>query len=79
MRTRCPHRNNGTMGKYENDMKNWKEDMKNCTRGESFCFYFYNTDHIGNNREVVDTVGNVSQVTNYDPYDMPFCDATANV
>lgn len=63
--------------KYENDFKKWEEDMKNCTRGESFCFCFYNKDHIGNNREVVDTGGNVSQVTSYYPYGMPFCDSEA--
>ena len=44
---------------------------------EKFRFNFYNQDHLGNNREVVDEYGYVSQVTNYYPFGAPYADATA--
>ncbi|MCR5077097.1 MAG: RHS repeat-associated core domain-containing protein, partial [Prevotella sp.] len=37
---------------------------------------FYNTDHLGNVREVVDSQGKVKQVTNYYPFGMPYSDST---
>lgn len=33
----------------------------------NFSFYFYNQDHLGNIREVVNANGAVQQVTNYYP------------
>ena len=42
---------------------------------DSFEPYFYNQDHLGNNREVVDNLGRIIQVTNYYPYGSPFCDS----
>ena len=44
---------------------------------DKFAFNFYNQDHLGNNREVVDAKGNVTQVTNYYPFGAPYADATA--
>ena len=32
---------------------------------DKFAFYYYNKDHLGNIREVVDASGAVKQVTNY--------------
>ena len=43
---------------------------------DKFAFYFYNQDHLGNNREVVDAKGVVQQVTNYYPFGAPYADAT---
>ncbi len=43
-----------------------------------FEFYYYNQDHLGNNREVVDASGVVQQVTNYYPFGAPYADATAS-
>ena len=37
-----------------------------------FEFYYYNQDHLGNNREVVDAKGVVQQVTNYYPFGTPY-------
>ena len=44
---------------------------------DKFAFNFYNQDHLGNNREVVDAKGVVQQVTNYYPFGAPYADATA--
>ena len=45
---------------------------------DSFAFNYYNQDHLGNNREVVDAKGVVQQVTNYYPFGAPYADATAS-
>ena len=37
------------------------------SNNDSFAFYYYNQDHLGNIREVVDASGTVQQVTNYYP------------
>ena len=37
-----------------------------------FAFHYYNQNHLGNNREVVDASGTVQQVTNYYPYGAPY-------
>ena len=42
-----------------------------------FTFYYYNKDHLGNNREVVNAAGAVQQVTNYYPFGAPYADPNA--
>lgn len=42
-----------------------------------FAFYYYNQDHLGNIREVVDASGTVKQVTNYYPFGAPYADIPA--
>ena len=42
-----------------------------------FNFLYYNQDHLGNNREVVDSAGTVKQVTNYYPFGAPYADPAA--
>ncbi len=44
---------------------------------DKFAFNYYNQDHLGNNREVVNASGVVQQVTNYYPFGAPYADATA--
>ena len=39
---------------------------------DNFAFYFYNQDHLGNIREVVNASGSVQQVTNYYPFGAPY-------
>jgi RHS repeat-associated protein len=39
-------------------------------------YYFYITDHLGNNRIVADAAATVVQSTQYYPFGMPFADAT---
>jgi RHS repeat-associated protein len=73
-------------------MSLWLEDDDNSTSSgssnsnnaqesmhtkDAFDFYYYNQDHLGNNREVVDAKGVVQQVTNYYPFGAPYADATA--
>lgn len=45
---------------------------------DNFAFYFYNQDHLGNIREVVNASGSVQQVTNYYPFGAPYADASAS-
>ena len=42
-----------------------------------FAFHYYNQNHLGNIREVVDSAGTVGQVTNYYPFGMPYADPAA--
>ena len=44
---------------------------------DTFASYFYNQDHLGNIREVVDASGTVLQVTNYYPFGTPYFDASS--
>ena len=44
---------------------------------DNFAFYYYNQDHLGNIREVVDASGAVKQVTNYYPFGTPYFDASS--
>ena len=43
----------------------------------TMAFYYYNKDHLGNIREVVDASGAVKQVTNYYPFGAPYAESTA--
>ncbi len=45
---------------------------------DKFAFNYYNQDHLGNNREVVDASGAVTQVTNYYSFGAPYADASAS-
>ena len=45
---------------------------------DNFAFYFYNQDHLGNIREVVNESGIVQQVTNYYPFGAPYADASGS-
>ena len=42
-------------------------------------FYYYNKDHLGNNREVIDCYGGIRQVVNYYPFGTPYCDAISSL
>jgi RHS repeat-associated protein len=44
-----------------------------------FTLYYYNKDHLGNNREVLNASGTVQQVTNYYPFGAPYADPAAVV
>ena len=41
--------------------------------------YYYNTDHLGNNREVMNAKSDVQQLTNYYPFGAPYADPVAVV
>ena len=45
----------------------------------NFSFYYYNQDHLGNNREVVDSAGTVRQITHYYPFGTPYADTSATM
>ena len=42
-----------------------------------FAFYYYNRDHLGNIREVVDSAGTVCQVINYYPSGVPYTETNS--
>lgn len=46
-----------------------------CSHG--YTLFYYNKDHLGNNREVIAANGNVRQVTNYYPFGAPYTDPNA--
>ncbi len=45
---------------------------------DNFAFFYYNRDHLGSIREVVDANGNIRQVTNYYPFGAPYADSPVN-
>ncbi len=45
---------------------------------DNFAFFYYNKDHLGSIREVVDANGNIRQVTNYYPFGAPYADSPVN-
>ena len=45
---------------------------------DNFSFFYYNRDHLGSIREVVDANGNIRQVTNYYPFGTPYADSPVN-
>ena len=51
--------------------------MSTGSTTDRFVFYYYNKDHLGNNREVVDVRGRLHQVTNYYPCGAPYADPAA--
>lgn len=42
-------------------------------------YKYYNKDHLGNIRQVVNASGNIEQINNYYPYGMPYYDKTAMI
>jgi RHS repeat-associated protein len=44
---------------------------------DRFVFYYYNKDHLGNNRELETASGLMHQVTNYYPFGAPYADPDA--
>ena len=61
----------GMVDRYLFDGGYAKASMVNPT-SYRFAFHYYNQDHLGNIREVVDSAGTVGQVTSYYPYGAPY-------
>ena len=47
------------------------------TTADTFAFYYFNQDHLGNNCEVLNAKGTLSQATNYYPFGAPYSDASS--
>ena len=60
-------------------LKEWQEAIKEYQENDKFNFYYFNKDHLGNNREVTDIYGNISQETNYYPFGIPYFDETSTI
>lgn len=63
---------------WRKTFESWEAAMKAEREKDQFLFYYYNRDHLGNIREVVDDNGNVVQVNNYYPFGSPYCDTSAS-
>ena len=68
----------GTIDKVLFDGGYFKATRLNTTT-YGFTPYYYNRDHLGNVREVVDGSGIVQQLTNYYPFGAPYADPAAAV
>ena len=67
---------NGKIDKYLFEGGNAQASVASSTT-DNFAFYYYNWDHLGNIREVVNASGSVQQVTNYYPFGAPYADPNA--
>ena len=59
---------------YEKKIEKVRKVIKENQVSDSFSILYYNKDHLGNVREVIDDRGKVCQTNNYYPYGTPFCD-----
>lgn len=55
----------------------YAEAEKINTSAYGYTLFYYNQDHLGNNREVVNASGTVKQLTNYYPFGAPYADPLA--
>ena len=63
---------------YEKKIEEVRKVIKENQVSDSFNILYYNKDHLGNVREVIDDRGKVCQTNNYYPYGTPFCDGPCN-
>lgn len=59
---------------YEKKIEEVRKVIKENQVSDSFSILYYNKNHLGNVREVIDDSGNMCQTNNYYPYGTPFCD-----
>ena len=64
---------------YEERRKKWTKAVEELNATDAFNFYYYNKDHLGNNREVIDFRGKICQVINYYPFGTPFSDQSTTL
>lgn len=64
---------------YEERRKKWTKAEEALNATDAFNFYYYNKDHLGNNREVIDFRGKICQVINYYPFGTPFSDQSTTL
>lgn len=64
---------------YEERRKEWTKAVEALNATDDFNFYYYNKDHLGNNREVIDFGGKICQVINYYPFGTPFSDQSTTL
>lgn len=64
---------------YEERRKEWTKAVEALNATDAFNFYYYNKDHLGNNREVIDFGGKICQVINYYPFGTPFSDQSTTL
>ena len=60
--------------RFDDLLKAWEKAKEANFNMDNFNYYFYNTDHLGNIREVVDAMGHVVQATSYYPFGTPISD-----
>ena len=62
---------------YSARVQGWIKRMS--TMKMLLAYKYYNKDHLGNIRQVVNASGNIEQINNYYPYGMPYYDKTAMI
>ena len=68
---------NGKIDKYLFE-GGYAQASATSSTSDNFSYYFYNQDHLGNIREVVNASGAVQQVTNYYPFGAPYARKDTN-
>ncbi|MBQ3805116.1 MAG: hypothetical protein II844_04835 [Prevotella sp.] len=63
---------NGKADKYYFDGGYAQATADEANNSDDFAFFYYNSDHLGNVREVIDEKGDVVQITNYYPFGTPY-------
>ena len=57
---------------YEEKIREYRKEVEEAKAIDAFNVYYYNCDHLGNTREVVDERGGVCQSVDYYPFGTPF-------
>ena len=63
---------NGKIDKYYFDGGYAQAKAIPESNNDEFAFFYYNSDHLGNIREVINEQGDVVQITNYYPFGTPY-------
>ena len=64
---------------YRKLLQYWLSAMSASRKINGLAFYYFNKDHLGNVREVVDTEGLIHQTNDYYPFGTPFSNSQSDV
>lgn len=64
---------------YRKTVAEWANTNEANELKDEFYFLYFNKDHLGSNREIVNENGIISQITNYYPFGTPFCDNVSTI
>ncbi|HAT61961.1 MAG TPA: hypothetical protein DCS83_05350, partial [Prevotella sp.] len=64
---------------YRKLLQHWLLAMSASRKINGLAFYYFNKDHLGNIREVVDTEGLIHQTNDYYPFGTPFSNSQSDV
>ncbi len=64
---------------YRKLLQHWLLAVSASRKINGLAFYYFNKDHLGNIREVVDTEGLIHQTNDYYPFGTPFSNSQSDV